>query len=111
MNATTLNRIIDVANLIPLPTVLLAYPLDLAARLCGDGSRTFIIPNHPNDPGAASAANVSGGEVQLLLWSKGIRIWGHYVMPPPINDLVFSVKASQARFAEHILTTNGIEWI
>lgn len=42
--ASTVNRIIDIANALPLPRELLAYPVDLIVMLCGDAPATFCVP-------------------------------------------------------------------
>lgn len=103
-----LNTIIDIANALPLPRELLAYPVDLAAYLCGDAPATFCVPDRELKQ---LQMNVSGADIQRILWAKGVRMWGYFVMPPPINDLMFTVKRSQAAWAERLLSDARIPYL
>lgn len=103
MSANTLNRILDIANLLPFPPrQIMAYPLDMIARLFGEEPVTFLVPNDDETP-------LSGLQIQMLLLAHGVRMWGGFVMMPPINDIMFTVKKSQARFAAYLLRKAGIE--
>ena len=105
---STLNTIIDIANALPLPREVLAYPVDLAAYLCGDAPATFCVPDAELK---RLQLNVSGRDIQGMLRAKGVRMWGYFVMPPPINDLMFTVKASQRDWAERLLSEAQIPYI
>lgn len=99
-----MNRLIDLANALPLPQALLAYPLDWAAALLSEGSRMFIVPARMAN---GSTNRWSGLQIERLLRAKGVRMWGRMVSPR--GDITFTVKATQGDWAARILRDAGVE--
>lgn len=100
-----LNRLIDLANILPLPQVIPAYPLDWAAALLSEGSRMFVVPVKLAN---GNTSQWSGLQIERLLAAKGVRMWGRMVSPR--GDIAFTVKTTQADFTAHLLYKEGIEY-
>lgn len=100
-----LNRLIDLANALPLPQVIPAYPLDWASSLLSKGSRMFVVPVKLAN---GNTNQWSGLQIERLLAAKGVRMWGRMVSPR--GDIAFTVKATQANWTARILYDAGIEY-
>lgn len=60
-------------------------------------SHTFLIPYR--------ASQLSGREISWMLGKRGVRSWGYMVVT---GTLMFNVRQSQARWAQHLLEQEGI---
>ncbi len=45
--------------------------------------------------------------VRDLLRTKGVQVWGLTIVG---GMIIFRVRKAQARWAQHLMTRNGIEW-
>lgn len=60
-------------------------------------SHTFLVPYR--------ASPLSGREISWMLGKRGVRSWGYMVVT---GTLMFNVRQSQARWAQHLLEQEGI---
>lgn len=72
-------------------------PLLAAVQDVANGpSHTFLVPE---------ACGWSAREIERLLTARGIRVWGLMIVR---DTIMFSVRQSQARWAQYLLEREGI---
>lgn len=76
---------------VPVPDVIKSIPLDAI----NGPTHTFVV--EPNGP--------SGMDIEALFKEYGIQMWGRLVLA---GKLMFTVRRSQARWAQYLLERKGI---
>ena len=82
----------DFLGSLPLPQALLAYPQDWA----NGANHTFYIDRR---------CPFSGLQIENLLTSHGIRVWGKMIV---FNDIMVTVRRRQAKWAQYLLERAGV---
>jgi len=82
----------DALGSLPVPQALTAYPQDWV----NGPSHTFLIEK--NCP-------FSGQEIENLLTSHGIRVWGKMIV---FGEIMFTVRRAQAGWAQYLLERAGV---
>ena len=70
--------------------------LAIMQNLINGPSHTFLVPD---------SCGWSGLEIERLLKSRGVSVWGKMTVN---RTIMFTVRQSQARWAEHLLRGAGI---
>jgi hypothetical protein len=82
----------DTLGGLPLPQALLAYPQDWA----NGRSHTFLVER---------SCPYSGQEIENLLTTHGIRVWGKMIV---FGEIMLTVRRAQAKWAQYLLEREGV---